>query len=40
MAVFITLGHLFSVMSHKSSKDLYFDAIYPIFREDALVYTE
>ena len=39
-ALFVTLGHVFGVISHRFNIDRYFDSVYPIFREEAIEYAK
>jgi len=38
-ALFLTFGHVFAIMSYRHNIDRYFDSVYPIFREDAVLFT-
>lgn len=35
-ALFVTVGYLFSAITHRFNIDRYFDSVYPIFREEAV----
>lgn len=39
-ALFVTSAHAFRSLSHSYNVDRYFDAVYPIFQEDAVKFTQ
>ena len=39
VAMFTLIGHIFSVINYNGSLDRYFDAVYPVFRDDAGDFT-
>jgi hypothetical protein len=40
IALFVTCGHVFNLLSHAYNVDRYFDAVYPIFQADAVKFTQ
>ncbi len=40
IAVFITMGHIFSQVAYHWNIDKLFDKVYPVFEEDALEFVD
>jgi hypothetical protein len=39
-ALFLACGHLTSIVGYRNNLDRYFDAVYPIFQEEAVKFTQ